>query len=982
MQRQRPRFWAAAGALCAALLSAPVAHGQFIPYFGKNKVKYDDFAWRIYKSPHFEIYYYPEFEQHLARLASYAESAYQKVSADLKHEISFPIPLIFYKTSSEFQQTNLFPDFVPEGVLAFAEPVRDRMVIPIDEPPDRLQGLITHELTHIFEFNIIPRSLLQRGIPLWVDEGLADYMRGAWDNLDLATIRDVAVTDQVPRLSRLEEAGQFGNGRVPYNLGHAAFEYIEARYGKEGVRQFLYTLRKNIVGGGIDDVYQQAFRIKAEEFDRGFEKWLKERFKPYRDKQRPSDYGADLSPDSEKTSFTQVLGFAPSPSGEMVAALTGNRSEGEIDVVLLSTRDGSVIRNLTSGYTGAYEYISLNLSARAFGRSLGFSPDGGRLAFFARTGKRRSLLLLSALTGRTLRRIPIELDEAAAPCLLPDGRHALFTALKEGVSDIYELDLESGEVKNLTRDDFYDSNPQVSPDGSLVVYSRRVSGHEKLYVFPLADPSRKTQLSFGIHDDVTPTFASDSLIYYVSDEEDDVYQLRSLDLRTGVIRHFTDALGGNLMPAVVPGRSDRAAFVTYFKGEYRLHGIDTTEPLREVEQDVRAGADDILDFQPDVQHQVVPENKRRKKLFEKLFLEGRPPIYIAASSSGDWFGGTQIVLSDVLGDQNFMATVYSARDYRTYEGTYINLARRLHFGLSAYDSTVFAYPSYYIPQYTYGREGALYTQRATGGHVFAQYPLDKFRRLDLGAGVVRIEEQYADPELDAYIRELAAAQGLEPYQNNGTFAPLSVSLIQETTRFREFGPLSGSTFALAAQVAPGFAGLKSRYTFSADLRKYMNLGSSTLFAARFKGFRSSGDNPDWFYFGGDMELRGFQYRSFVGNEGFFANLEFRFPIINVMATPIGLLGPLRGTLYAGMGGARLRGQEYTFWTTEPGVSYVKNPYGDPVTGRHLVDGRASYGFGVQMVFLGYPMHFDWTKFTDLQSASNSWKFDFWLGFDF
>ena len=86
-----------------------------------------------------------------------------------------------------------------------------------------------------------------------------------------------------------------------YNLGHAAFEFIEARYGKEGIRQFLYTLRKNIVGGGIDDIYQQAFRIKPEEFDQAFEKWLKERFKPFRDKQRPSDYGQDLSPDAEKT---------------------------------------------------------------------------------------------------------------------------------------------------------------------------------------------------------------------------------------------------------------------------------------------------------------------------------------------------------------------------------------------------------------------------------------------------------------------------------------------------------------------------------------------------------------------------------------------------------------------------------------------------------------------------------------------------------
>ncbi|MEO6401901.1 MAG: hypothetical protein ABIP62_07790, partial [Vicinamibacteria bacterium] len=102
-----------------ATLFAPAAFAQFIPYFGKNKVNYDKFAWRVYKSPHFEVYYYPEFEQHLGRLVSYLESGYQHISSELKHEVQSTIPVVFYKTHSEFEQTNLFPDFVPEQVQAF-----------------------------------------------------------------------------------------------------------------------------------------------------------------------------------------------------------------------------------------------------------------------------------------------------------------------------------------------------------------------------------------------------------------------------------------------------------------------------------------------------------------------------------------------------------------------------------------------------------------------------------------------------------------------------------------------------------------------------------------------------------------------------------------------------------------------------------------------------------------------------------------------
>ena len=975
------------GFVAAALLAcvAASAQAQYIPYYGKNKVKYDDFAWRVYKSPHFEIYYYPEFEQHLARLTSYAESAYQKIASELKHEMSSPIPLVLYKTHSEFEQTNLYPDFIPEGALAFTEPMRGRMVVPIDEPPDMLQGLITHELTHAFEFDMIPRGMIQRTIPLWVDEGLAEYMRGMWDALDTAMLRDAAVTDRVPKLTRSEQDPELSGGRVPYNFGHAAFEFIEARFGKEGIRQFLYTLRKNIVGGGVEDVFQQAFRMKPEEFDQAYEKWLKEKFKPFRDKQRPSDYGTDLSPNSERTPFTQVFAFAPSPSGEMIAALTGNRSDGEIDVVLLSAKDGSIIRNLTKGYTSDWEDIELNLSARAFGRSIAFDPRGDTLAFFARVGKRRSLILLSVLSGKTLKKIPVLLDEARSPCLLPDGRHALFSALKEGVSDIYQLDLESGETRNLTQDDFYDSDPQTSSDGSLVLYSRRVSGFEKLYSFPLANPARKTQISFGTHNDVTPTFSPNGeRVYYVSDEDDDIYNLRSLDLKTGIIRQYTDALGGDLMPAVLPGKgAERAAFVTYFKGEFRLHTVESADPLKEVEQEVRASNDDIVDFQPDVVHQVVAENKRRKRLFEKLFLEGRPPLNVAVTSSGDFFGGSQVALADVLGDQNFLFTAYSFREFRSYQGLYVNLARRLHWGVTGFDQTQFSYPTYYVPQAFYSREGALFTSRALGGSFFAQYPFDKFRRLELSVGFYRVKQQYEDPNAEAYVRQQFAQLGQEIFLINGSFLPVAVNLVQETTRFREFGPLSGSTFSIGFQASPKIAGLKSRYTVDADLRKYFRLGGSAVFAARARGFHSGGDQPDYLVFGGNMELRGYQYYSFQGNQGFFANLEFRFPIIDVMATPLGVMGPVRGTLFAGVGAARYRGQPFKLLSRQADTSYVNDPvFGEPVNGLHLVDGRASYGIGLQFFFLGYPMHFDWTRLTDLKVVARDTRFGFWIGFDF
>src|SRR2546429_7767314 len=135
----------------------------------------------------------------------------------------------------------------------------------------------------------------------------------------------------------------------PYTTLFRSFEFIEAKFGKEGIRQYLFSLRKSVIGGG-EDAYEEALKMKKDEFDQAFERYLKDRFKPFRDKERPADYGRDLAPNQEKTKFAEALSIAPSPSGDLIATVTVNRKDGELDIVLLSSKDGSIVRNLADGF--------------------------------------------------------------------------------------------------------------------------------------------------------------------------------------------------------------------------------------------------------------------------------------------------------------------------------------------------------------------------------------------------------------------------------------------------------------------------------------------------------------------------------------------------------------------------------------------------------------------------------------------------------
>ena len=132
----------------------------------------------------------------------------------------------------------------------------------MDRPADQWYGLLAHEVTHIFGFDIIPGT----ATPRWMTEGLAEDQRGEWDPGDLVTIRDAVRANAIPKMSALSGSGGSTDQRLIHGLGHAAFDFIESRWGKPGVRQFIFGLRQTAINGS--DPYQSGLRIGRDEFDR------------------------------------------------------------------------------------------------------------------------------------------------------------------------------------------------------------------------------------------------------------------------------------------------------------------------------------------------------------------------------------------------------------------------------------------------------------------------------------------------------------------------------------------------------------------------------------------------------------------------------------------------------------------------------------------------------------------------------------------
>src|SRR5260370_31047451 len=124
----------------------------------------------------------------------------------------------------------------------------------------------------------------------------------------------------------------------------------------------------------------------------------------------------------------------------------------------------------------------------------------------------------------------------------------------------------------------------------------------------------------------------------------------TLGMGEGEVGQVTDALGGKWSAVMLnDGKTNRIAFVSYYKGEYSIRTIERKEPLHTALTSDFGAPGPIIDFQAPLQHTLVAANQRKKGAFEKMFLEGRPPINVGVTSSGDVFGGSQVTFGDVLG---------------------------------------------------------------------------------------------------------------------------------------------------------------------------------------------------------------------------------------------------------------------------------------------------------------------------------------------
>jgi hypothetical protein len=456
--------------LAAALAQVVPAAPAEAQYFGRNKVQYRTFDFQVIRTEHFDVYYYPEARDAALDAARMVERAYARLSRVLQHEFRERKPLIVYASHADFQQTNALPFMLDEGTGGVTESLKNRMILPFTGSYAEFDHVLTHELVHAFQYDVIFRRglmseamPLSHRLPLWFMEGMAEYLSiGRIDPHTTSWLRDAVLQGYLRSIGEMMVRDDY----LSYRFGQSLWAYVAGRWGDEVVGILLQKAPRM----GVERAFASTLNVTLEELNREWQAAVRAEFLAQVTEYDTPDRFAQPVHVRARLGDPWYLAPALSPDGTQLVFLS-QRDGFSFDLWLADAADGRVRRRLVQSARDA-DFESL----RFMNSGAAFSPDGRYLAFASKAGGEDALNIYDLRLNRVTKRLRFGLNGIRSPSWSPDGRQLVFTGLDGGLSDLFVADVEDGRLQRLTHDRYAALLPAWAPDGRTIAFTTDRAG--------------------------------------------------------------------------------------------------------------------------------------------------------------------------------------------------------------------------------------------------------------------------------------------------------------------------------------------------------------------------------------------------------------------------------------------------------------------------------------------------------------------------
>jgi len=909
--------------LGALLIGLPGSGGA--QYFGRNKVQYEHFDFRILRTPHFDLYFYPAESLVVHDAGRLAERWYARHSDSFRHTFDRK-SVVFYADQPDFQQTNVVGEELSEGTGGVTEGLRTRVVMPFTGIYADNDHVLGHELVHVFQYSVAEAGPggLQRlnTLPLWLIEGMAEYFSLGRDNpLTAMWLRDAAEREKLPTIHQLNTDPRF----FPYRYGQALWAYVGGRWGDRAVVDVYRTSLRV----GFEDGIRRVLGISTDSLSKDWIASTRRAYLPVLEgRTRPNQAGDPILQSNRKSG---EMNLAPqvSPDGKLVAFFA-RRGLFEIELFVADAQTGRVIKKLAGPTSNShFDAITFISSSGAW------SPDNAKFAFIAQSEGNHEIAILDVNSANIERRIRVPgVGAISNIAWSPDGQTIAFSGQQGGLADLYLLNIAAGTVRQLTNDRYGDIQPTWSPDGKTLAFSSDRGPSTNFETMTFSDLQLATidvasgrisvysPFAHGKH--LNPQYSPDGKsLFFISDQDGfcDIYRLEMASGAVFRVTRLSTGVSGitATSPALsVAPSSGRMLFSVFEDQGYAVYALDSSrtrgEPMTPGASVASAGVlppgdtpgratvtnylkDPLTGLATGGEFNVAPYHSSFS-----LDAVGQPALGVSAGGpfGTGVSGGVSFLFGDQLSDRQIGVAVQANGTVQDIGGQiqYANLKNRWNWGASI-AHIPYQYGYYGNPQAANGLvQQDLILQRVflDQAGISTAYPFSTTRRIEFGANATRVgySTQILSTLYDSFGNPVTQSSQTGQSYDPVYYASGSMAYVGDASYSAFTNPIQGERYRL--EVAPT-VGTLTYNALLADYRRYFFARPITF---AFRGLhygrygRSSEDSLHMYplFLGEETLMRGYSYGSLDANEGqtylrllgsrlAVVSAEIRIPVLGV-----------------------------------------------------------------------------------------------------
>lgn len=193
-----------------------------------------------------------------------------------------------------------------------------------------------------------------------------------------------------------------------------------------------------------------------------------------------------------------------------------------------------------------------------------WSPDGTHILFASIRGEQRwaDIFVMDA-DGSNVRNLTANGDDDREPAWSPNGTEIVYRSFRDGNYELYLMDLESRAPRQLTRTEspVWNASADWSPDGHWIAFETNRDGNWEIYVTD-NNGANVRNLTNNAADDKDVSWSPDGTQIIFSSNRDGNFEIYTLNLTTQAINRLTYDCGRDHNPdwrANAPGDTDTPA---------------------------------------------------------------------------------------------------------------------------------------------------------------------------------------------------------------------------------------------------------------------------------------------------------------------------------------------------------------------------------------------------------------------------------------